>query len=132
MSPEPVARPRTIFSHIRRPTYFTTAISNSLLMGATGKQRDGTWVENGTTTRIGRPVNNHLINPTDCINVSWNVFHLLVNRFSLQGDNLRKKSSRIEDENESLMMQLKKMATRSRSNPEFQVFLYPLFARSPT
>lgn len=33
----------------------------------------------------------------------------------LQAENLRKKVARVEDENDSLMMQLKKMATRSRS-----------------
>ena len=33
----------------------------------------------------------------------------------LQAENLRKKVARMEDENDSLMMQLKKMATRSRS-----------------
>lgn len=38
--------------------------------------------------------------------------------FVFQAEHLRKKVTRFEDENESLMMQLKKMATRSRStNP---------------
>lgn len=32
-----------------------------------------------------------------------------------EADNLRKKATRVEDENESLMMQLKKMASRQRS-----------------
>lgn len=35
ISPEPVARPSTIFSNIRKPTYFTSSISSSLLIGAT-------------------------------------------------------------------------------------------------
>lgn len=35
--------------------------------------------------------------------------------FTFQAEHLRKKVTRFEDENESLMMQLKKMATRSRS-----------------
>lgn len=33
---------------------------------------------------------------------------------NLQAENLRKKATRVEDENESLMMQLKKMATKAR------------------
>lgn len=37
LSPEPVhQRPKNIFSNIRTPTYFTSAISNSLLIGASG------------------------------------------------------------------------------------------------
>lgn len=35
--------------------------------------------------------------------------------FSFQAQNLRKKASRIEDDNESLVLQLKKMATKTRS-----------------
>lgn len=38
--------------------------------------------------------------------------------FTFQAEHLRKKVTRFEDENESLMMQLKKMATRSRSTIE--------------
>lgn len=34
-----------------------------------------------------------------------------------QADTMRKKGTRVEDENESLMMQLKKMATKARSMP---------------
>jgi hypothetical protein len=38
------------------------------------------------------------------------------NRFGIfQAESLRKKSSRVEEENESLMMQVKKMATKARS-----------------
>lgn len=40
-----------------------------------------------------------------------NAFFLLF----LQAQNLRKKASRIEDDNESLVLQLKKMATKARS-----------------
>lgn len=37
------------------------------------------------------------------------------NFFYSQAESLRKKSSRVEDENESLIMQVKKMATKARS-----------------
>ena len=67
MSPEPSQqRPkRTIFSHIRTPTYFSSAISSSLLIGAaSGKQTYGSrrdrWPLSTIqqTTKIGRLVNN--------------------------------------------------------------------------
>lgn len=35
LSPEPAKRPNSIFACIRTPTYFTTAISNSLMIGTT-------------------------------------------------------------------------------------------------
>lgn len=35
--------------------------------------------------------------------------------FPFQSENLRKKASRIEEENDAVMMQLKKMATKARS-----------------
>lgn len=46
----------------------------------------------------------------------------------LQADSLRKKASRVEDENESLMMQLKKMATKARSMFYFRFNCFGLLA----
>lgn len=36
LSPEPLQKPMNIFSNIRTPTYFTSAISASLMMGTPG------------------------------------------------------------------------------------------------
>lgn len=48
--------------------------------------------------------------------------------FTFQAEHLRKKVTRFEDENESLMMQLKKMATRSRSTIKISIKINPLKA----
>jgi hypothetical protein len=44
--------------------------------------------------------------------------------FVFQAESLRKKGSRIEEENESLMMQLKKMATKARSMMNL-IYVFP-------
>lgn len=41
LSPEPPKRPNTIFSGIRTPTYFTAAISHSLMIGTTSGNQEG-------------------------------------------------------------------------------------------
>lgn len=43
-----------------------------------------------------------------------------------EAENLRRKSGRVEDDNESLMMQLKKMATKARSTDRFGIKLLKL------
>lgn len=72
LSPEPMQRPKNIFSNIRTPTYFTSAISASLMMGTPGNLEHvlgrpfgastSTTATTTTTARhqIGRLVNNEI------------------------------------------------------------------------